>query len=367
EGPGYLFAPRDARLAEEYGRGILLTDLFPVHSAGIVTGRDAFVIDRDLAALRLRILRLRDGGPDELFRYGREALKDTGTWRLADARRRVRADERWDERFAEVLYRPFDSRFLFDSDDLIERPRRRVMDPMLAGRNLGLVLPRQSGEEPAALVTETIVAHKAVSAYDINFLFPLDLLELGRRVPNVSPDLLARFARDYGEEIPPREILHYVYAVLWSPAWRSRYAAFLREGFPRIPFPRDRGSFLEMAGHGARLVDLHLLRSDELTRPAVRFEGRGTGRLARSRRKAREYLAAERRVVVNEEGQSFLEISPEVWAFRIGGYPVLDHWLADRAGCVLRYDEIEDFRRMATALTVTLTVRRRIDSVLFSP
>ena len=361
EGPGYLFAPRDARLAEEYGRGVPLTDLFPVHSAGIVTGRDAFVIDRDLAALRLRILRLRDGGDDELFRHGREALKDTGTWRLADARRRVRADERWDERFAEVLYRPFDSRFLFDSDDLIERPRRRVMDPMLAGRNLGLVLPRQSGQEPAALVTETIVAHKAVSAYDINFLFPLDLLELGRRVPNVSPDLLARFARDYGEEIPPREILHYVYAVLWSPAWRSRYAAFLREGFPRIPFPRDRNSFLEMAGLGARLVDLHLLRSDELARPAVRFEGRGTGRLARSRRKAREYLAAERRVVVNEEGQSFHEISPEVWAFRIGGYPVLDHWLADRAGCVLRYDEIEDFRRTATALAVTLTVRRRID------
>lgn len=351
EGPGYLFAPRDARLAEEYRRGTPLPEIFSLHSAGIVTGRDAFVIDRDEKELRRRIVQLRSGPSDGLLGQG------------ADAHRRLQADTRWDERFEKVLYRPFDSRFLFYADYLIERPRRRVMDPMLASRNLGLVLPRQSGEEPAALVTETIVAHKAVSAYDINFLFPLDRLELGRRVPNVAPDLSARLARDYGEEVHPREILNYVYAILWGSAWRERYAAFLREDFPRIPFPRDVGPFLEMAGLGAVLVDLHLLRSDRLTRPAVRFEGEGSGRLARSRQKARKYLPAERRVVVNEEGQSFLEIPPDVWAFRIGGYPVLDHWLADRAGCVLRYDEIEDFRRTATALAVTIEVRRRIDEV----
>lgn len=346
EGPGYLFAPRDALLAGEYRRGVPLPEIFPVHSAGIVTGRDALVIDRDERELRRRIVQLRSGSPDGL-----------------KARSHLREDADWDGRFEKVLYRPFDFRVLFYADSLIERPRRGVMEPMLAGRNLGLVLPRQSGEEPAALVTETIVAHKAVSAYDINFLFPLNRQELGRPVPNVAPDLAARLARDYGEEVHPREILHYVYAVLWSGAWRKRYAAFLREDFPRIPFPRDRGAFLEMIGLGAVLVDLHLLRSDRLARPAVRFEGEGSGRLARSWRKVRQYLPAERRVIVNEEGQSFLGISPEAWALRIGGYPVLDHWLADRAGCELRLDEIESFRKTATALAITVEVRRRIDAV----
>lgn len=358
EGPGYLFAPRDTALAKEYGRGVPLSEIFPVHSAGVVTGRDAFVIDRDLGELRRRIVQLRSRREEDLFQHG---LRDTGTWKLAEAWRRARADERWDERFADVLYRPFDSRFLFYADYLIERPRRRVMEPLLAGRNLGLVVPRQSGEEPAALVTDTLAAHKAVSAYDVNTLFPLYLLELGERVPNVAPDLLGRLARDFGEEVHPVEILNYVYAVLWGGAWRSRYAAFLREGFPRIPFPRDAGPFLELAGLGAVLVDLHLLRSDRLARPAVRFEGEGSGKPARSRQKVREYLPAEHRVVVNEEGQSFSGIAPEAWACRIGGYPVLDHWLADRAGCALRYDEIERFRKTATALAITVEVRRRID------
>ena len=338
EGPGYLFAPRDARLAGEYRQGTPLPEIFPLYSAGIVTGRDALVIDRDERELRRRI--------------------------VLEAQSYLRNDTDWDGRFEKVLYRPFDFRVLFYADSLIERPRRGVMDPMLAGRNLGLVLPRQSGEEPAALVAETIVAHKAVSAYDINFLFPLNRQELGRPVPNVAPDLAARLARDYGEEVHPREILHYVYAVLWSEAWRKRYAAFLREDFPRIPFPRDRGPFLEMAGLGAVLVDLHLFRSDRLARPAVRFEGEGSGKLARAWRKVRQYLPAERRVIVNEEGQSFLGIAPEAWALRIGGYPVLDHWLADRAGCALRYDEIEALRKTATALAITVEVRRRIDSVL---
>lgn len=352
EGPGYLFTLRDARLAEEYRRGTSLPEIFPIYSAGIVTGRDAFVIARDERELRRRIVQLRSGSSDG---PGGQSAK---------AQSYLREDADWDGRFEKVLYRPFDFRVLFYADYLIERPRRGVMDPMLDGRNLGLVLPRQSGEEPAALVTETIVAHKAVSAYDINFLFPLNRRELGRPVPNVAPDLAARLARDYGEEVHPRDILNYVYAVLWSGAWRKRYAAFLREDFPRIPFPRDRGPFLEMAGLGAVLVDLHLLRSDRLARPAVRFEGEGSGKLALSWRKVRQYLPAERRVTVNEEGQSFLGISPEAWALRIGGYPVLDHWLADRAGCALRLDEIEDFRKTATALATTIEVRRRIDNIL---
>ena len=51
-GPAFLFAPRDAALEAEYRRGVPLTEIFPEHSVGIVTGRDAFAIDTDPAALR---------------------------------------------------------------------------------------------------------------------------------------------------------------------------------------------------------------------------------------------------------------------------------------------------------------------------
>jgi hypothetical protein len=360
--PAFLFTPRDAVLEEEYGRGVPLPEVFPVHSAGVVTGRDAFVIDRDLRELRRRIEFFRSPyrKADE-FRLGEPALLDTGSWRLDEARPRAWADAEWGGRFLEILYRPFDRRWIFFADYLIERPRHRVMDLMLDGGNVGLVVPRQSKGDFGALVTGSITAHKAVSAYDINSVFPLWFWTLGERVANISPELEGRLARDYGEEVHPREILHYVYAVLYGPAYRERYADLLRADFPRVPFPRERGRFLEMAGLGAVLVDLHLPKRDRPAR-TIRFEGPGSGRIGKPRRTARDYRPAERRVVVNEEGQSFTGISPEVWAYRIGGYPVLDHWLADRKEKTLSFREIEEFRWAAEAIGITIEVQRSIDA-----
>ena len=44
-----------------------------------------------------------------------------------------------------------------------------------AREHIGLITPKQFKEEPGAFVTEHITGHKTVSAYDINYLFPLYL------------------------------------------------------------------------------------------------------------------------------------------------------------------------------------------------
>ncbi len=336
-GPAFLFAPRDAVLEEEYGRGILLTDLFPERSVGIVTGRDALALDTDPAALRRRIESLRG------WRAPAGAPKDTATWKLAGAMAAVRSDARWQERFRRILFRPFDWRTVFYMDAVVERPRLQVMRHMLDGPNLGLIVPRQCKEEFGALATDALVAHKAVSAYDINTLFPLWLYPEGRLVSegpvaNLSPEPLRLFTERLGEEPPPELVFEYVYAVLYSPPFRQRYAELLRTGFPRIPLPRDRGAFLELSALGSILVDLHLLRSDRLRQPAVRFEG--------------------------GKGRGCLQgIGPEVWEYRVGGYQVLDRWLAAREERALRLEEIEELRRIAAALRETIGVERRISEI----
>jgi len=341
EGPAFLFAPRDAALEEEYRRGLPLTEIFPDYSVGIVTGRDAFVIDTDPAELRRRVDLLRDPRTsDEALRQDR-GLCDTASWSLKTAREKARTDEHREEGFQRILYRPFDWRTIFYADYLIERPRKKTMRHLLVGRNVGLIVPRQCKEEPGALVTDAIIAHKTVSAYDINSLFPLYLYpEEGRldgsgRAGNIGRRARRLLEQRLGEEPSPELLLQFVYAVLYSPAYRRRYADLLRADFPRIPLPRDRGAFLELAGFGAILIDLHLLRSDRLDRPRVRFEG---------------------------EGQSFDGIDAEVWEYRIGGYQVLDRWLAARAKRALRFDEIEEFRRIAAAIRETIEVQRRIDA-----
>ena len=86
------------------------------------------------------------------------------------------------------------------------------MRHLLAAGNLGLVVPRQSKEEPGALVTDTLIAHKTVSAFDINSVFPLYLhadpeaprLDGAGRAANLAPAFLARLAGLLGEEPSPR-------------------------------------------------------------------------------------------------------------------------------------------------------------------
>lgn len=359
QGPAFLFHPRDGVLEEEYGRGLPLPEIFPDRSAGIVTGRDGFAIDTDRRELEQRIRFLRESSRPVEFTP--QAPRDTASWTLASARQGVRGDAEWMERFHRILYHPFDWRWVFYAGYVLERPREAVMRHLLAGRNLALVVPRQHKEEPGAFAADGLVAHKAVSAYDINSVFPLYLYPEGQlgtpdREANLGKDIPNRFAARLGEEPSPELIFEYVYAILYSPAYRSRYAGLLRSDFPRIPLPRDRGSFLELAALGAVLINLHLPDPRGIAAAPVRFEGRGSDRVEA----VREYRPAERRLVVNREGQAFEGIDPEVWEYRVGGYQVLNRWLAGREGRALRHSEIEELRRIAAAVAETIRVQRRL-------
>ncbi|HZF12837.1 MAG TPA: type ISP restriction/modification enzyme [Thermoanaerobaculia bacterium] len=348
-----------ARIEEEYGCGMALPEIFPRHSVGVVTARDAFVLDFSRPELEAKLLAFRVAQgqvfPEEW------KLEDRGGFVVLQAQQKARDDERWRERFTEILYRPFDVRPIFYADYLVARPRRQLMNHMgQPGSNLGLVCPAQHKEETGALVTDRIAGHKAVSAYDINSLFPLYFKDpLLGRTPNVAPGLLARLGEAHGREPSPEELLAYVYAVLYSRAYRERYRALLRQGFPRIPLTRDGACFGALASLGAELIDLHLLRAPILATPGSRLEPAGSGTLG----KQRDYRPEEERVYVNEEGQSFDGITPEVWAYRIGGYQVLDRWLASRAGRTLGQCEQEAFWKTVAALERTLEVERRIAEV----
>lgn len=354
-----LLVASDAGLEEEYRRGLPLPEIFPIHGVGIVTGRDARVTGCDRAELReeVRLLRcaLWRGGPID------------PSWKLdAAGRDRARRDALWEQRFVPYLPRPFDRRWLFYADYLVERPREAMMRHLRSGGNLALIAPRQHKEEPGALVTDRLAGHKAVSAYDINYVFPLwrdpdGQSRIEGRVPNLVPGLVRRLAEVLGDEPSPEDVLGYVYAVLYSPAYRERYADLLRRDFPRIPLPGEREPFVRLAALGRELIGLHLLTDPRLGSSPMRFVGDGSQRLGKTRATLRHYRPEERRVYVNAEGLCFEGLEPAVWCYQIGGHQVLDRWLQSRAGRVLGLDEIRDFRHTAEALRLTLEAQRRID------
>ncbi len=353
----YLFATADERIEREYRRGLTLPEIFPVFTTGIITGRDgmATALDRHTLVERLGGLR---------------GAAETGAGLDPQRWEAFRQDERWPRRVLSFLARPFDRRYLFYAHYFLERPRQAVMSHMENGGNLALLASRQTRGEPGALVTRWIAGHKVVSAYDVSSLFPLYLYpeggpaKRGRHprslVPNLAPEVLSSLAERYGREPSPEEILGYVYAVLYDPAYRDRYRKLLRGDFPRISFPQKHEPFLHLAALGAELIGLHLLADRRLLDPPVGLVGDARQPLGPSPRTFLRYWGDEGRLYVNPEGLAFEGISPEVYSYDIGGHPVLRRWLRSRCGRVLLPDEILSVRRIAGALALTLEVQAKI-------
>ncbi|MDY0391846.1 MAG: type ISP restriction/modification enzyme [Candidatus Bipolaricaulis sp.] len=373
----YLFAAQDAGLFDRYNQFIKVTDIFPVSSVGIVTARDHFVFDFDRKALKRRVRTFLDPSlPDELVRETFQ-LKDNRDWKLSEKRKLIQQDRDWEKIIVPCLYRPFDLRWLFYHRHAIDFGREEVMRHMLTGDNQALSTTRNveiGSVFQHAFCTSHPIQHHAVSLKEVNYLFPLYLYDdreqgklirshtSSQRRPNLNPDLVAALAQAYGREPTPEEIFHYVYAVLYAPSYRTKYAEFLRLDFPRIPFTSDYELFQQIAELGKRLVDLHLLRSPELDPPIAKFQGEGDGKVLGPGKKGLRYDAARERVYINQS-QYFEGVPPEVWQYQIGGYQVCHKWLKDRADRKLSLDDIRTYCRITTSLSKTLEIQRRVDKL----
>jgi hypothetical protein len=386
----YLFIRRDETAMGRYERYPAIPDIFPVNSVGIVTARDDLTIHWSGKEAWNTVVAF-SKMDSELARQGYNLGKDSRDWKVSMAQQDL-LDSGPDRKYiAPVLYRPFDIRHTYNTGrtrGFICMPRFEVMRHMLAGKNIALVTPKQGKDEFGALATDSIGTHKAVAAYDINYYFPLYLYPetkdaeksktgrnrfinmllfesqalYGTKMPNLNAALVAALAAAYGKEPTPEDIFHYTYAVLYAPAYRAKYAEFLRMDFPRIPFTVDVKLFRKLAAFGEQLVGLHLLKSPDLDSPSCRFEGEGDGRVGKDRKTGLRYDAAEGRVFINAD-QHFAPVPESVWKYQVGGYQVCEKWLKDRKERRLELNDIRTYCRIVTALGRTIELQQQIDAL----
>ena len=377
----YLFIPRDEGLLKQYESYPKITGIFPVNSVGIVTARDNFVIDFDRSALKRRIAQFRDKKmPDEIIQqtYG---LKDKANWKLKEAREAAMKDENWEQAITKILYRPFDEQWIFYHDAVIERSRKEVMQHMLH-ENLGLITRRQMlPDHPCNYfyVSDKIIADGVIRSDNkgSESLFPLYLYtthekpkkrsfgstmmlfepweEYGVKKPNLSPALIERLTKDYKKAPTPEQIFYYIYAILYSNTYRTKYAEFLKIDFPRVPFTSDYKLFIKIGQYGENLITLHLLKSSELDKPIARFQGKGNNKV--------EKLKYEKGKLYINSAQYFEGIAQEVWEYQIGGYQVCEKWLKDRKDRILPLDDIKHYCQIVTVLKETIEIQEEINKI----
>jgi hypothetical protein len=175
------------------------------------------------------------------------------------------------------------------------------------------------------------------------------------------------------------KIFHYLYAVLHSPAYRQRYAAFLRTDFPRIPIPGSRKLFDALAQLGAELVAWHLLEHPDATK-IVAGGAHSTwttawfgtdfslNKVAEKSRELADVRGTDDKVgkVFINASSGFANVRLPVWRHTIGGYQVLHKWLDDRrkAGRSLSPDDITHWLRVYAALQATQTLMLQVDEAI---
>ncbi|MGH9401040.1 MAG: type ISP restriction/modification enzyme, partial [Terriglobia bacterium] len=316
--PDYLFVPQDTDLLAEYRCGWATTEIFSQYGAGMTTARDHVVIDFEESPLVERASLFRDSKDSDADLCGKLGIPEKKGWNIRNARKLIQGERDLRKHIKPLLYRPFDRRLIFYHDSLVWRTVRQVMGHMICGENVGLLATRQTRDKWDTFATRLPVGHKSLSAYDITTLFPLyfcqvpngeektqgQFQQIMTKQANLEQEFVAEIEKRLGllfvsdgkgdvapgfspasqggadlkvgaTTFGPEDVFNYIYAVFYSPTYRTRYAEFLKSDFPRVPLTSNLGLFRSLCELGGELVALHLLESPTLEKPIARYPVKG--------------------------------------------------------------------------------------------
>ena len=390
QAPDYFFVPQqaDSQTRQDWLKGIELDKLFPVNSVGIVTAKDSVLIAENKKNLLEQVSDY----------YGIEADEDYAR---------------------KISYRPFDTRWVYFDTDKVERSREKVMQHLSGRENIGLALCKQfkAGDTyQHCWISRHIMESSYVSnkTSEITSIFPLYLypdqssLNNGfNRHPNIDPAQLHTLCNQTGlayrpapdaepqtlpqgslqpKEVPvgktskaktdaadsnaaqpdsftPETLLDYIYAVLHSPAYRRRYAEFLKSGFPRIPNPENRSEFLRLAAIGSELRQWHTLQHPQadIAHFITAFDSPEPDMQVDKPRYAPDSDTLETGSVYWNKTTCIRNVPAAAWQFYIGGYQPAQKWLKDRKDKTLTAADIEHYQKIILALTRTAELMQQID------
>jgi len=384
--PYYFFVPKDEKGKAEYEKGFKVDELLPVNVTGIVTARDSVVLEMEYKSLLERIEKIADEKytDDEIRNSlfpnrssGKYLAGDSRGWQLVEARKKIRNNNH-KSLIKNVDYRPFDTRLIYYSPDMVDWGREQYMRHLINGTNIGLVIPKVNKEDNCFFISNKMITHKLCSAYDSNSIFPLYLSndkseqtcisQKVSRIPNLNNRIIEDIAHTLSlaftnetqndrSTFSPIDVLDYIYAVFHSPTYREKYKEFLKIDFPRVPYPKEKEAFWQLVNLGAKLRQIHLLESPIVDKYITTYPIDGSNEVTQL-----EYK--EGQVWINNE-QYFEGVPQVAWEFYIGGYQPAQKWLKDRKGRVLSFEDIMHYQKIIVALTETDRLMKEIDKIDF--
>ncbi|NJO91515.1 MAG: adenine methyltransferase, partial [Chloroflexia bacterium] len=269
--PQYLFIPQNTEIGKLYNSYINVKDILGNNgdpAPGIVTTQDEFAISFSKEEQSKKVNQLiESANENEARKLFRLCTQDQ--WNYDKAKKELITGA-WKAKLRTIQYRPFDVRTTVFDKNVAVHLRKRVTSHFFKD-NIGLILTRGfeiNSPFQHVFITKDIIQHHSMSIKEVNFLFPLYLYQkpTGLFANSTDPNFVSKtenFTRDfrafintkYNKTYTPEQILGYIYAILHSPAYRSKYAEFLKIDFhaSHLPIiPKLSKNFRSLVSHSCK-------------------------------------------------------------------------------------------------------------------
>lgn len=360
----FFFERKNFTNADLYNSFWGIDDIFINKNSGVQTGRDHFILADKKEELENRLnLFINSNLPLELLRETFN-LQEQPNFKLSKVVPIFKQIE--DDKFYSYSHKPFYKRVIYYSKTFLRRHSGIVMENFINNHCIGLILKKRHTDNiyNHCFITENIT--------DLNFLggqsyvFPLwinrseaeinqDLCDKRKRISNLNPKFEQLLENTYQRENITEEIFYYIYSILYSNIYRDTFAESLKIDYPKIPFTDDVNLFLTMAKLGEELANLHLLKSNKLSKPLVKFQGEGDSKIEKVK------YDSKKQVININKTQYFDNINEKLWNFEIGKNRVIPQYLKRKT--TLEFEDIIEFSRIATAIYETFNLQNEIDKI----
>ncbi|MBR8636045.1 type ISP restriction/modification enzyme [Campylobacter jejuni] len=345
--PFYLFLPQNNDLLEEYNKGISVKDMFMLSGVGICSKRDNIVFHNNKENLMQLLKDFNTKTKDELYKIY-DIGEDSRDWKLDSAIKAVNKNcDNLENFIKKCHYRPFDKKWTYyieNSKAFMAYPVYDIFEHFLENENIGLICDRGTKLNN---IDNIFISSKIIDLHLVgsgSYIYPLYLYPTTRskkflkkenpnfneenftsKIENFKESFRAFIDNLYKEKFSPEDILGYIYAVLFHKIYREKYLDFLKIDFPKIPFTKDKNTFKNLSKLGLKLINLHLLKNDELDFNVGEALFKDIKNKNFKIQKIK-YNKDTKELFINES-LYFNKVSPEIYEFKIGGYAVLDKYL----------------------------------------
>jgi predicted helicase len=187
------------------------------------------------------------------------------------------------------------------------------------------------------------------------------------KAPNFTQSFKETYLNTISWEASPENVLAYIYAVLHSTIYRTKYFVFLKTAFPAIPMTRNKAVFAKYAALGKKLIDLHLLKNLPADNAIKVSLGEVKGNFIIDKI---SFVNCKIHLSVSSVNQAsggglvtFENITPDIYDFEIGSRKPIDLWVKNRIKdkVPLNIEDLQHIKNMIIAIKQTIIVMKNIE------